>query len=42
MSAPHFTDIRALIITRWVLAILRGDKTAFRMYKRMLMGKPEF
>ena len=42
MNAPRFTDVRAVILARWVLAILRGDKTACRMYRRMALGKPEF
>lgn len=35
-------NIKALILTRWVLAILRGDEQAQRMYEDMPIGEPEF
>jgi hypothetical protein len=31
-----------IILIRWILAILRGDKDAARMYRNMPKGTPEF
>ena len=36
------TDIRSIILARWILAILRGDETAQRMYESMPLGETEF
>jgi hypothetical protein len=35
-------NIHAIILTRWVLAILNGDEQAQRMYEAMDIGEPEF
>jgi hypothetical protein len=35
-------NIRHIILTRWVLAILRGDDEACRMYEAMDLGTPDF
>lgn len=35
-------DIKAIILTRWVLAILNGDAQAQRMYEAMDIGPEPF
>ena len=41
-SDPTGLKIRAIILTRWVLAILNGDVQSQRMYESMPLGEPEF